>query len=292
MMLRFAAAAILIATLCACDREPELQATGYLYFAAGSYLGKFDLSDGGSSVVANLNDANIERVTELGGNRLLLSLIASVDNKEINRISWIDVKTGQITHLYEGVLAAYLPGTKTYVYDDGSRLIAAARTIEFRTDAEIFRHRLFDATAIIPISGEELIFEVGRQQARQVFYYNVLSAELREMPGLAARCELRDALYLADRDLLVCARANQSGEYIMATLNGERHAMVTAPVSVGLRALAYVQPLNALVFSESYTTWLTGERRSRVWLHDLNSGRNVVISDQQSLGIAAVYRAN
>ncbi|MCH9694072.1 MAG: hypothetical protein K0U72_06145 [Gammaproteobacteria bacterium] len=291
MRLRFLIIASLFVTLTACGRGPDSQATGYLYFAAGSYLGQFDLSDGSSTVVANLNDANIKRVSELGGDRILLSLVASSNNREINRISWIDVKTGQLTNLYEGVLAVYLPETRTYVYDDGSRLLAAATTTRFETDAEILRHRLFDATAIIPVSGEELLFEVGRQQDRQVFRYNVMSGNLQELPKLAARCELRDALFLFDVGQLACASAQDNSEYILSTLAGELLSVVDAPKSIGLRALLYVPQLDAIIFSENYTTWLSGERRSRVWMHELSSGRNSVLSENQSLGTSIVYRA-
>jgi len=190
------------------------------------------------------------------------------------------------------VLAAYLPATQTYVYDDGSRLLAASRSADFPTDAEIYRHRLFDATAIIPVSGEEFLFEVGRQQERRVFRYNVLSGDLLEEQNLAARCELRDALFLPDRDQLVCAGAGNSGEYIISTLVGEQQSIVSTPGSGVLRALLYVRQLNAILFSEQYTTWLAGERRTRIWLHDLSNGQNSVVSDNQSLGVASVYRVD
>ena len=125
-----------------------------------------------------------------------------------------------------------------------------------------------------------------------MFRYNVLSRELSEVPQLAARCELRDALYLPDRDELACRMADNTGEYIISTLAGEQQAVVTTPNSGGLRALLYVPELNAILFTEQYTTWFVGERRSRVWLHDLGNGQNSVLSDNQSLGISSVYRAD
>ena len=79
---------------------------------------RLSLRDGSLSVVTNLGDTIIRDVSIFLENRLLIAESASINRKNVRRISWVDVNTGQIAALYSGVLARYLEGSGFIVYDD------------------------------------------------------------------------------------------------------------------------------------------------------------------------------
>ena len=57
-----AAALLIIGLIASCDTAERGELHGHLYFAAGSYVGQFDLSDSSSAPVVNLGDVTIDRV--------------------------------------------------------------------------------------------------------------------------------------------------------------------------------------------------------------------------------------
>ena len=102
---------ILCCVLSACSEPEQKDLHGFLYFASGNYVGRFDLHDGSSSIVANLGDVIINSIDSLDSDRLLLSMVSFTADREMPRISWLDIKTGRTMDLFGGTDASYLSGT-------------------------------------------------------------------------------------------------------------------------------------------------------------------------------------
>ena len=79
-------ALIAIALLSSCDLNNRFPPHGHLYFAAGSYVGQFDLGDGSSSPVSYLGDVTIDHLTAFEGGDLLLTMRVFVNQREASQI--------------------------------------------------------------------------------------------------------------------------------------------------------------------------------------------------------------
>ncbi|MEL7185475.1 MAG: hypothetical protein AAFN50_03430, partial [Pseudomonadota bacterium] len=262
---------------------------GHLYFGAGGYLGKFSLADGSSDVVTGVGNANIREVDELYGKRLLLSLDAIENNREVAKITWLDVRTLQDTTLFAGVAAVWVPDVKTYVYDDGSRLSAASTHSDFRTDNVIMDHRINDIAEILVVSGTAILFQVGYAERREVWHYEVGSQALTKLQAVNRVCGLRHSVWIAAQNLLAC-RSESTGRYVLVGLDGEVSAELPLPDGHDFEAIEYIADQQLIVFSEPWRSALIRQPRNAVWVHELQSGRSERIAEHQYLGNSTAYR--
>jgi hypothetical protein len=93
--LRFAIALLAMA-LPSCGPADKPVYHGELYFGRGSYLMRFNLHDGSLAVVDNLGDKTIREISSLGPDRLLIAETTPVNCRDVSRISWIDLKSGEV----------------------------------------------------------------------------------------------------------------------------------------------------------------------------------------------------
>lgn len=275
--------------LAACGGEPAPKYHGFLYFGAGGYLGKFSLRDGSSSIVVSVGDANVREVDALHGSRLLLSLDAIENNRDVAKIVWFDTRTFQQSALYAGVAAVWLPDVHTYIYDDGSRLSAASTHRDFITDNVVMEHRINELVDILVISPASAVFQIGLAEHSRVWRYDAGLADLSELAELATTCSLRHAAWVKSREQLAC-RSRTTGAYILVGLDGETTQTLALPDEREFEILEYVPDQELLVLVEPWRTTVFKQPRTAVWVYELESGETHRIAKHQYLGRSAAYR--
>ena len=171
---------LLLPAMVSCGSRNQASYHGYLYFAQSHYLMRFGLKDGSLSVVTNLGDKTILDISSFMKNRLLIVESALINRRKVHRISWMDVKTGQMGALYPGMLARYLEGSGYVVYDDRERLFAVSLAGD--SDVEtVFTHKTNQLSTMMVVSEDTLLFEISDARDPLIHSYNVITSELQTL---------------------------------------------------------------------------------------------------------------
>lgn len=282
---------VLIPAMVSCGSPDQASYHGYLYFAQSHYLMRFGLKDGSLSVVTNLGDKTILDISSFLENRLLIVESASINRKKVRQISWVDVKTGQTGALYPGVLARFLEGSGYVVYDDRERLFAVSLAGD--SDIEtVFTHKTDQLSTMMVVSEDTVLFETSNAGDPLIHSYNVITGELQTLDRLSRVCQLDQAVWIDDREQLVCKeRSNQSNaaSYIFTDIEGETGGKLALPKGKHFDALTYISGQNALVLKETWKSALGGQEKSAAWVYNIQSGKSLRLSESQNLGPSVVY---
>ncbi len=274
---------MLLLVSCAEDR-PEL--SGGLYFAAGGYLAELDLRNGDTRVVTSLGDDTIVELAPQGDERLLLTVLSEVNRQDVHSVVLYDLPSKQLLRFFDGKSGRYLPGTKTLVYDDGAQVVVRRRTGEDWETIEVATHPLRVPVQIVPISDSAFLFAIGGGSP-QLY---ALDTAPPTSPGLAERCTLDAALWVAEFDALLCRRTDKPAEYAFVSLDGEIVESLSLPAGRPLRAVAYAADQGIVILTEQWQS-LVGERpKYAIWIHHRDTGRSYRLVDNQHLGETVVYR--
>lgn len=282
---------VLLPLLQSCESGEQPDLYGHLYFASGNYVGDLDLAKGTSVIVANRGAVTIHDISGFGDNRFLMAETAVVETREVPRISWVDIETGQAETLYSGVAARYLAAHSALVWDDGSRLHVTSRRRNSSINAQITSHSLNQLSTVIDVSDDMVLFETGIPEQRGIHSYDVGTRQLQPRESLSAVCKLEGSVWIADRGQLACQARTQSGdgtEYLLADLDGNVRSRLALPPGKQFLALAYAADQQVLFLAEPWRTVLGGERFA-VWAYDLITGHSHRILKNQYLGASAVY---
>ena len=285
--MRFIIILVLSGLLSSCSESEQTNFHGHLYFASGNYIGRFDLSDGSSSIVANLGDVIVNRIDHLRLSNLLVSMVSFAADREIPRIGTLNIKTGRLVDMLGGSGATYLSATDAIVYDDGARLVETSLRQRPKTYAEVFPHKHSSNVAVRSISGGAVLFSIKDEQQTQIYHYDSLTREGEELVALSSVCGLRGSVWIASIDRIACRSADQS--YVVASLDGGRVDSLALPQNKDLTAMTYVADQNLLILVERRRGWLGGRDKWNVWAHDFSSGTNHLLARNQYLGSSAVY---
>lgn len=284
---------VLCGVLSACSQSEQNNFHGILYFASGNYIGRFDLRDGSSSIVANLGDVTINSVDSLDSDILLVSMISFTGDREMPRISSLDIKTGRTVDLLGGTGASYLSGTDTIVYDDGERLVETSIRRRPKSYEEVFSHKYSATVSLRSITDDAVLFSVSDDEFARIHYFNAKSREGRELTGLSSICSLQGAVWISSASKIAC-KVEQGGaavpSYVLVSLDGTDLDSISLPPNKDLTALTYISGQDILVFVERRSSIFGGRDKWTVWAHDFASGTNHRLSDNQYLGSSAVYR--
>ena len=278
--------------LSACGPSDERVFHGYLCFVQSPYLMRFSLRDGEITMLAHLGNRTVREISPFGEGRLLLSETASVNRKNVARIAWFDLKTGQSESLYSGVQARYVEDAGTLVYDDGGTLYAVS--LADSSDSVLLKHRRNQLAAMLEISDGRLLVETREDGQPVVYLYRALDGALQRMDALGARCRLDGAVWIDDLAQLACRQRETGGEdapdgYVLAGLDGDLTARPALPEGGSLLALAYLPDQGVIVFRESREGLFEGQHNHAVWAHDIRSGENHLLSKTLNLGTSVVY---
>jgi hypothetical protein len=282
---------LLLPALSSCGPAQQNEYHGYLYFAKGPYLMRFGLRDAGLSVVANLGDKTIHDVSEFVETKLLIAETASVNRKNVRRISWIDVKTGQTSALYSGVFARYLPDSREIVYDDGDRLYVVAIFGDSSSET-IFAHRMNQLSRVMVGPAGMVLFETSDSGVRQIHAYELATGTLQTLDRLSEVCRLEHAVWISDLEQMACkdpSKPLNEAKYVLANLDGDVSGEVSLPEGKQFTALTYVPGQSALILSESWNSIFGGQANSAVWVHNIKSGENLRLAKNENLGSSVVY---
>lgn len=283
---------VLLPLLQSCEQSERLDFHGRLYFASGNYVGELDLERGTSVIVANRGAVTIRDISSFGENRFLVAETAVIESREVPRISWVDIDTGQAETLYSGVAARYLFAHSALVWDDGSRLHVTSRRRDSDINAEIVSHNLNQLSTIIDVSDDMVLFETGIPELRSIRSYDVVTRQLQPREPLSAVCKLEGSVWIADRGQLACQARTQPGDgtvYLLADLDGNVRGQLSLPPGKQFIALAYAADQRILILTEPWRTVLGGGERFAVWAYDLITGRSHRILRNQYLGTSVVY---
>jgi hypothetical protein len=253
---------LLIPALVSCGPGGQSGYHGYLYFAQSHYLMRFGLKDSSLSVVTNLGDKTIYDVSNFLENRLLIAESASINRKDVRRISWVDVNTGQTGALFSGVLARYLEGSGFVVYDDGDRLFAVMLASDIDSET-IFTHKRNQVSTVMAVSKDTVLFETSDAAGWQIRSYDVISGTLQTLDRLNGVCRLDQAVWISDLEQL--------------------------PEGKRFEALAYISGQSALVLKESWNSVFGGQEKSAIWVYNIQSRDSHRLAKNQNLGSSVVY---
>lgn len=275
--------------LAACQPPEHPEMRGSLYFGAGNYLAEMDLRDGSTSVVANLGDTEIQELSSQLDERLLLSVLGSVNQQDLHRLVLFDIGTRQALPLVTGRHGRYLPGTRVLVYDDGTKIIMTERVQGSWEQTEILSHRYNTRVRILPISATRFLYaEVGSE----IHLYDKTTGESTRLDALGKYCDLDYTLWLPRHEKLLCRTANDddSFAYPLVGLDGAVSEQLNLPGSQSFRPLAWLPDQDALVLSEQWWRKLSDRERSAVWIYRFEDDGAFRLVDDQYLGSWVVYR--
>ena len=284
-------AALATLGLYACGAPEPSGYHGALYFGQGPYLMRVSLADGSLSVVNHLGDRKIRELSPFGPGRLLVAETASVNSRNVPRISWMDLQTGQVSVLYSGVSARYLTDAGVIVYDDGSELYSVPQ-LGSGVTADILAHRSNEPVDMIALPGGALLIETGQPRARAIHVWTAASGGLRHLDALTAACRLDGAVWVVSLQRLACRARNDDGPgagYVFAGLDGVVDRRLALPEKRQFRALAYIASQDVLILAERWRGFLGGQERTATWAYDIRSGDSVRLSKNQNLGDSVVY---
>lgn len=284
-------AALLAGMLVSCSPSEPSGYHGSLYYGKGPYLMRLSLHDGSLSVVDNLGDKTIRELSEFGPDNLLIAETASVNRKAVARISWFNLKTGQTSAMYSGVVARYLPEAGVVVYDDGSKLFAVPQFGD-EGNEEIFSHRSGQLDDLVEAGGDTLLFETGQTGEYVIHAWNAETSELRQLDSLAAVCRLGGAVWIGSLRRLACKAldgADSGTAYVLVGLDGVVDRALNLPEGRQFRALAYIGDQDAVIFKETWYGFFGKKKRSGVWVHNVQTGENIRLSKNENLGGSVVY---
>ncbi len=263
---------------------------GFLFFATGNYLAQLDLSDGSTSVAANLGDTEIQEISPQLDERLLLTVIENVNQQDMHRLVLYDIETRQTLALAKGRHGRYLPGTKILVYDDGSRVLVAERVRGTWERTEAYTHRYNAQLHILPISDTQFLYSETGKMVRLYDHDTKRSIELDELGRL---CDLDYALWLPDREQLLCRTPGDHGtyNYPFVGLDGQVHDTLPLPVSKSFQPVAWLPDQDALVLTERWQRWMSDTGKTAIWIYRFEDRSMFRFADDQYLGDFVIYRS-
>jgi hypothetical protein len=287
------ASLILLALVSSCDSSGHGSAHGHLYFAAGNYVGQFDLSDGSSQPAANLGDVTIDHLSDFRGGNLLLTLRVFVNGRETSRILSFNLRQGGSFPLFPGFGAEFLPGPKAVIYDDGLKLLATHRDHSYKDETVIDAHGYNSRPTVVVLSESEILFDRVADGDVEILRYNADDDTLQVLQPLSGQCDLNGAVWISDTKQLLCrspGTSQQDSTYRFVSLDGNVGKTLPLPDDKVLRALVYLPDQQLVVLTERSSSWGGGQPRNAVWVYDMHKAALNLLAKDQYLGKSVVYR--
>lgn len=279
---------ILLLQASACTQSDHEELRGSLYFAAGNYLALLDLRDGSTSVAAHFGDAEIRALSPQLDERLLLTVYGSENGRDTRHLVLYDLDTRQALTLLNGHIGHYLPGTKTLVFDDGTRIFVTERLQGSWVKTEVVKHRYNQGVDILPISALRFIYRVADGP---LFLYDKTAGRSIELTGLQSECRIDRMLWFTARERMLCqlASGGQTIEYAFVGLDGRVDERLPLPHEHDLRPLALLPDQGVLILSERWRPRLTDRVNWGVWVYRFDTGQAYRLLDDQHLGEYVLY---
>jgi hypothetical protein len=287
------ASLILLALVSSCDSSDHGPAHGHLYFAAGNYVGQFDLSDGSSMPAANLGDVTIDHLSDFRGGNLLLTLRVFVNGRETSRILSFNLRQGVSFALFPGFGAEFMLSPKAVIYDDGLKLLVTHRDRSYKDETVIDDHGYNSRPTVVVLSKSEILFDRVTDGDVEILRYNADDDTSQALQPLSEQCDLNGAVWITDTKQLLCrspGTAQQDSIYMFVSLDGNVEKTLPSPDDKFLRALVYLPDQRLVVLTERSSSWGGGQPRNFVWIYDMRTAAIYLLAKDQYLGKTVVYR--
>ena len=284
-----AVVALVIVGLAACQKEPPRTIYGSLYFEAGPYLGELQLATGNAMPVTNLGDQRIERVSAFADGDLLLSIRVYVNERRRERLVRFDPLTLQRTQLVGGQSGQYLPASSAVVYTVDDKLLTAPHNNVRRGARLVATFDWGHPPTIVPIGEHGALVADADGPIRRL---DPSTASEETLEALSQRCALRDAVWLENREQLVCRSRDQTlGDtaLVVVELSGRQMGVLPLPEGRVFRAVAYLADQRVLILNEQRYNWFARREEHPVWAYDMDDGELLQIAENQPLGDSVVY---
>ena len=284
---------LLLAVLClpACESASTGDLHGVLYFAAGQYLGELRLATGDAVPAAHLGDVQLLRVSALDNDELLLSVWDRRPGRPPFRIERYDVARGGTSMLMEGRSAHYLRDGHLIVFDHGQALLAVTRRNVKNERIRIQAYGYQEAAPFIPLGNDAVLY---RAPDGVLHRFDAGTLQSVALPALSEVCPLQGAVWIDDRNSLVCrtrSTAESEPVYRLVSLEGGIGEALALPAGRDFRAVAHLADQQVLILNEVRSRRFDRRLRYPVWGYDLSSGRLYAIHEDQYLGDTGVYRS-
>jgi len=289
----FATAAMLLAVLVACERAEPPKSSGSLYFGSGNYLARLNLRNGSTDIVASIGDADIQEISEKDERRFLLNVFGPVNQRNSHRLVLFDLESKQQLTFFEGRFGRYLADGQTLVYDDGSRIWATWKRVNYWEKVEVAQHPFNAKVWIVPVSNTTFLYSIGPESDGLVSVFDTVSRESTELGKLASTCDLEGATWIQSRSELLCRPGASKGEdagYVFVSLEGEITGELNLPPNSIFNAVAYMPDQDAVVLTESWRSWMSGQEKWAVWIYDIGGASSYRLLEHQYLGRTVIYR--
>ena len=287
MTTRVLALLAMIVLVPGCEQERHRELQGYLYFAAGSYLGRFDLSDASSSAALNLGDVSIQQVGPIDARLILATLKGSIDRGPVPRIVQVDIDSHQVVDLFGGNAAWYVPDGKFFLIDDGRRITARGRRSDSVTDIVILEHGYNVRVPLVTTGGTDVLYERNDESGSMIHVVDVATGRDNPLPTLTEICTLDGAVWLSGEQQLLCRRRDSGPAepvYVSVPIDADDPAPFALPDARSLRALVYLAGQDAVLFTAIQPGFIGGAPKNQVWFSDLRDGTSHLLSADQFLG--------
>ena len=283
---------LLIAMNSSCEKPQHRELQGFLYFPAGSYLGRFDVSDASSSAAANLGNVSIGHLSAIDSHRLLVSMRGTNNSQAFSRVVQIDTRTNQVVDLFSGTAAWFIPDGKFYVFDDGEQIIARGRRAGDVTDIIVAEHRRNHRIPVTLLDGGDLLYELSTNGQSEIRLFNVRDGNDFALDALSDICVLDGSVWISSKESLLCRQIGSGPaepEYVIVSIDGEGTTGLNLPDARSLRAVAYLEGQDAVIFTAIEPGIIGGSPTNHVWFHDLRDGQSYQLSADQYLGDAVAW---
>lgn len=284
---------LLLVLLAACEPAAPPEISGELYFGSGNYLAVLALRNGNTDIVASIGDAEIQEISPRSERHILLNVFGPVNQRNSHRLVLFDLETRQQLTFFEGRFGRYLLDGQTLVYDDGSRVWATWKRVNYWEKVEVAQHAFNAKVRIVPVSNTAFLYSVESEGAAPLYVFDTARNQSTELKRLTSVCELDGAIWIQARNEVLCRSGPSSGShdsYVFANLDGIVSGSLQLPPDKSFRALAYMPDRDAVVLSESWKTWLSGRRKWAVWVYDIGDAAAYRLLEHQYLGPTVIYR--
>jgi hypothetical protein len=276
----------------ACEPAAAPEIPGKLYFGSGNYLAQLDLRDGSTDIVTSIGNAEIQEIGPKDGRRVLLNVFGPVNQKDSHRLVLFDLETRQQLTFFEGRFGRYLMDGQTLVYDDGARIRATWKRVNYWEKVEVAQHPFNAKVWIVPVSGTVFLYSMGSESDAPVYAFDTAERQSAELEALTQTCGLEGAIWIEARSELLCRSESPTSadiSYVFAGLDGVVSGSLHLPADKSFRALAYLPDRDAVVLSERWQTWMSGRQRWAVWIYDIGSETSYRVLEHQYLGRTVIY---
>ena len=285
---------ILVAPCGACESPDRPGPGGYLYFGSGNYLGKFNLYDGSSHIVAYLGDLSATAVQPYNDGDLLLTVRRVVNQQDTRMIGRFETAQNHYKTLFIGDAAVYLPDRDITVYDDGFSIQTTRVEDRERIITMVLSHGHHERATMLTISDKEILIQIGSGSDSKGFHYDAAAETLTALKEFPRHCDLEGALWVDDLQQVLChqpgdPRANR--EYRFVSPDGTPGPVIALPNENQFRPIAYLPGERLLVLTETWQGRWSSKNRYAVWIHELDSARNYRIAKDQYLGDHVVLKS-